>query len=120
MYKVVGFLKRRAGMSSESFREYYESNHREIGEKYLRDYAVRYVRRYLQPFADPITGELVDQDFDVLLEIWYRDKDAFDAANIQFSRAEVGAEIAADEERLFDRSASRFFSVDEVESNLTD
>jgi hypothetical protein len=119
MYKVVGLLKRRAGLSTEAFRQYYESHHRIIGEKYLRDYAVRYMRRYLEGFSDPITGQVAEQEFDVLLEIWYRDKQAFEAANIRFVEPRVSAEIAADEERLFDRSASRFFTLEEVESDMT-
>ena len=49
MFKTVGLLKRRPGMSVEDFRSYYESNHRVIGEKYLTGNAVRYVRRFLDP-----------------------------------------------------------------------
>ncbi len=119
MYKVIGLLKRRAGMSPQDFRAYYESHHRVIGEKYLRDYAVRYLRRYLQGFADPITGQVAEQEYDVLLEIWYRDQQAFEAANRRFTEPEISAEIAADEEKLFDRSASRFYTLQEVESDLS-
>lgn len=119
MYKVIGLLKRRPGMSPEEFRNYYETHHRVIGEKYLREYAVRYVRRYLQGFADPITGAFAEQDYDVLLEIWYRDKDAFERANQLFAEPQISAEIATDEEKLFDRGASRFFTLQEVESDLS-
>lgn len=118
MHKVVGLLKRRPGMSVAEFRDYYEAHHRMIGEKYLRGYATRYMRRYLNGFADPITGAAPEQEFDVLLEIWYRDQKAFEEANLRFAEPEISAEIAADEERLFDRSASRFFTLDEVESDL--
>ena len=119
MYKVIGLLKRRPGMSPEEFREYYESNHRVIGEKYLKKFAVRYLRRYLQGFADPITGKIAEQEYDVLLEIWYRDKQAFEEANRLFAEPDICDEIATDEEKLFDRSASRFFSLEEVESEMT-
>ena len=44
--KVVTTLKKKAGMSTAAFREYYETHHRLIGEKYLSGYATRYVRRY--------------------------------------------------------------------------
>ena len=120
MLKVIGMLKRRAGMSPEAFREYYETHHRVIGEKYLKTFAVKYMRRYLTSFPDPITGQAGPQPFDVVLEIWYPDRAAFDRANETFVRPEVAKEIAEDEERLFDRSASRFFFVEECESTLAD
>lgn len=118
MYKVVGLLKRRAGMSTEEFRTYYETYHRVIGEKYLSGYATRYMRRYLNSFPDPITGAAPEQEYDVLLEIWYPDEATFVAVNEQFAKPEVAKEIADDEERVFDRGASRFFYLDEVESEL--
>lgn len=45
MIKVVTTLKKKAGMSTDDFRAYYETHHRLIGEKYLSGYATRYVRR---------------------------------------------------------------------------
>jgi hypothetical protein len=116
--KVVGLLKRRPGMTVAEFRDYYESAHSLIGEKYLAEFANRYVRRYLHPFRDA-SGREVEPDFDVILEVWYPHKDAFEAANALLTQAEVAAEIAADEERLFDRARSRFFLVEERESDLT-
>ena len=86
MFKMVGLLKRRPGMSAQEFRDYYESKHRVIGEKYLAGYAVYYKRRFLQGFADPITGAEVEQDFDVLLEIGYKDEAAFAKANESFEK----------------------------------
>jgi hypothetical protein len=61
---VITLLKRRAGMSKADFITYYETRHRLIGEKVLRGYATRYVRRFLHP-TDGIDQE---QDADVVLE----------------------------------------------------
>ena len=119
MIKVIGLLKRKPGMSPEAFRDYYETYHRVIGEKYLNGFAVKYMRRYLTPFADPITGSLPEQSCDVVLEIWYPDRATFDRANESFARPEVADEIATDEEKLFDRVNNRFFFVEECESSLT-
>lgn len=118
MIKMIGLLKRNPDLSPEEFRRHYETRHRLIGEKYLRAHAKKYMRRYLQPFPDPITGLLPKSPYDVVLEIWYETRKAFDAANETFSRPEVAREIADDEETLFDRRENRFFFVDEVVSDL--
>ncbi len=105
-------------MSSEDFRDYYETTHRRMGEKYLHRFAVKYMRRYLTPFPDPLTGETPETDHDVLLEIWYPNRATFEAAHAQFADEEIMAEISADEERLFDRSKMLFYFLDECESDL--
>ena len=119
MLKTIGLFKRRPGMSVEEFRAYYESTHRVIGEKYLKGHAERYVRRFLDPFPDRYTGEDVEPDFDVLLEIWYADREAYDATRAILRDPETAKEIAEDEEKLFDRESIRFFTVEEHESDLT-
>ena len=43
MIKVIMLMKRRPGMTIPEFREYYENNHRVIGEKYLNGFAVKYI-----------------------------------------------------------------------------
>ena len=112
MVKVIGLLKRKPGMSVEAFREYYETKHRVIGEKYLTGYADKYQRRFL----NPTDGQ--DSVFDVILEIWYPDEATYKACSAVLAAPEARAEIIADEEQLFDRSANRFFTVDEAESSL--
>ena len=118
MFKMIGLLKRRPGMSAEAFRDYYETTHRRIGEKYLREFACHYMRRYLTAFPNPLTGITPEPEHDVLLEIWYPDRAAFELANAQFSAGDIMDEIAAEEERLFDRARMHFFFVDECVSDL--
>ena len=118
MLKFVALLKRRAGMSRADFIDYYERNHRLIGEKYLRGRALRYVRRYVQPMPNPITGVADEPEHDVIMEIWFADRAAFDAAMAHLAAPEIAAEIAEDEERVFDRSMHRHFFVEEHESLL--
>lgn len=112
MIKVLGLLKRRSDMTTEAFRTYYETHHRVIGEKYLQGYAVKYQRRYLEALDDKAL------EHDVLLEVWYPDAATHQAASKHLSQPTIAAEIAADEERLFDRPSNRFFTVTEVESSL--
>ena len=104
-------------MSREAFIEHYETHHRKIGEKYLSGYASKYQRRYLQS-AGLREQEGAAPPFDVLMEIWYPDQDALNGAMAVLSTDEAQAEIAADEERLFDRDLIRSYTVEEYESEM--
>jgi hypothetical protein len=86
--KIVTTLKKKAGMSTAAFRAYYEDHHRIIGEKYLQDFAVRYVRRYMNPLPNE-QGKQVEPDFDVLLEIWFSDDTAYQACSQRLSEPAV-------------------------------
>jgi len=104
-------------MSREAFIEHYETHHRKIGEKYLSGFATKYQRRYMQ------SAGFREQDgdappFDVLMEIWYPDQDALNGAMAVLSTEDAQAEIAADEERLFDRVLIRSYTVEEYESEM--
>jgi hypothetical protein len=52
------------------------------------------------------------------MEIWYPDQEALSGALSVLSTAEAQAEIAADEERLFDRDLIRSYTVEEYESEM--
>tara|TARA_B100000900_G_scaffold299535_1_gene258102 strand:- start:61 stop:396 length:336 start_codon:yes stop_codon:yes gene_type:complete len=104
-------------MSREAFIEHYETHHRIIGEKYLSGFATKYQRRYMRSVG------FREQDgdappFDVLMEIWYPDQEALNGALAVLSTEEAQAEIAADEERLFDRELVRSYTVEEYESEM--
>ncbi len=53
-----------------------------------------------------------------MLEVWYPDKATFERTSVELAAPEVAAEIAADEDKLFDRDKNAFFYVDESESEL--
>jgi hypothetical protein len=114
MIKLVTLLTRRPGMSKEDFVSYYETRHRLIGEKYLGGRAVRYFRRHLTP----LDGAAREGDSDVVMEIWFRTRAELDACFAALTQGEAAAEIAADEEKLFDRTKIRSFLVEECESAL--
>ena len=52
------------------------------------------------------------------MEIWYPDEDALNGAMAVLSTEEARVEIAADEERLFDRELIRSYTVEEYESEM--
>lgn len=113
-YKILLFLKRRPGMSVEEFRAYYETHHVRFGEG-ARGIA-RYVRRYLQPLPNPETGEAGELPFDVITELWFDDRSIFEATVKRLSTEILPAEVIEDEERLFDRAATRMATLVECDS----
>jgi EthD domain len=117
VFKILMFLKRRPGMSLQAFRDYYEGVHSKLGEKYSAGVS-RYVRRYIEPLPGSRPDESHESDFDVITETWFEDRSAFERVARYLTGGELPAEVLADEERLFDRSKSRFTTVFECESNL--
>jgi EthD domain len=106
---LITLLKRRDGMSKADFITYYEAHHRLIGEQVLSGYATRYVRRYLHP----TDGEDQHEDADVVMEIDFPNEATKDACFAAMADEARMAEIIADEERLFDRSRIRTFTVEQ-------
>lgn len=111
-HKVLLFLKRRSGMGREDFRDYYENHHMPLAMKYMAG-AARYMRRYLEPSL-----EMPEPDFDVITEIWFNDRKTADMVISAMARNLMPAEVIADEEKLFDRAASRAYAVSECETAL--
>jgi hypothetical protein len=116
MIKTMVLLKRRPDLSIAQFREIYETGHAKLGERLLTGRAVRYMRRYLNGIPNPATGVPAETEYDVATEIWFADRESFEAAMAMLGTPEVMAEVAADEATLFDRTHNRFFTVEEYES----
>ena len=117
MIKLVMPMKRRPGMSISEFRDYYETRHKLLGEKYLKGYVSRYVRRFTNPTRDR-DGEMRDPEYDVFLEIWYPDQKTLEACGEALRQPEVAAEIREDEEKLFDTRYMRSYLIEECESEI--
>jgi EthD domain len=117
MLKQVVLLKRRDGMSMEQFIDYYENHHAKLGEKYM-PLARRYLRRYVRPEKNPITGEVVELDFDVVMEIWWDSRKDFEETMKQISGGEAHRLFYEDEEKIFKFHNNRVFTVDEFESDM--
>ena len=118
MVKLLTLLKRKPGMTMEEFMHHYETRHRVIGEKVLKPYACRYVRRYLQPVPHVVTGEVEESEHDVVMEIWFEDQARMDAFAAAAAEPAMWQEIVEDEERLFDRPKMRQFILTECESDM--
>ena len=112
MFKAIALLRRRADLSRDAFIDYYENRHSVLIRRLLPEileYRRNYVDRagaFLSPGASPI-------DFDVVTELHFADRQAYDQFTARAAEPEVARQIAQDEENLFDRSATRMFVVDE-------
>lgn len=114
--KLVTLLKRRPGLTMAAFIERYEAVHVRLGERLLAGSAIRYVRRYLYPW--PEDAYAAERPFDVVMEIWFPDRDTFEATMTRLREPSTAAEIAAEEEQTFDRSRTVRALLTERESDL--
>lgn len=120
MLKQMVFLKKRADMSREQFMDYYETQHTQLsqrlGAKPALPNAQRYVRRYLTPVPNPLTGEVIDPGYDCVMEIWWNSRADFDAAMKGLANPEMLQARLADERRLFASNSNPVCLVDEHDS----
>ncbi len=119
MIKCIGLIKRRPGLTHAQFADYYENHHAPLARPYLAA-ARRYARRYLE------TGKLDHQgdaalpgaeEYDCLTELWFDDRPTMEATLAHLATPEVAAVIVPDEERFIDRTALRFFIIENESIN---
>jgi hypothetical protein len=120
--KVVYLFKRRASMTPDEFRDYYENTHLRLFDSILNgpdigNYISRHVRRYLTPISDRMSGT-TRPGFDGILEIWFKTKEAYEAyckgpIEPQFRKA-----VTDDEERFLDREHTQCYVVDECDLDI--
>ncbi|WP_159981831.1 MULTISPECIES: EthD domain-containing protein [unclassified Novosphingobium] len=115
-YKILLFMKKRADISVEAFREYYETRHAPLAEKYSSGVS-RYIRRYIDPQPHPETGAFTDGP-DVITELWFEDEKVYRGTLAYITTSLMPDEIIADERNLFDRAAFRIATVTERESDF--
>lgn len=115
MFKSVALLCQRSDISREEFIDYYENKHSALILRLLPgilDYRRNYVERegaFLYPGVSAL-------DFDVVTELRFADRAAYDRFIAKASEPDIARQIAEDEENLFDRSLTRMFVVEEQRS----
>ena len=82
MFKQVCFFRKRSDMTMEEFIDYYENQHSRLSERLGHSpsipNAVRYVRRYLTPERNPVTGDVIDPGYHCIMEIWWNSREDFE------------------------------------------
>ena len=117
MFKMMVFLKKRAGMSKTAFREYYESCHALLVRRTAPKMR-RYVRNYLTPLGNEVYAAQENGEVDCITEAWFETDEDFEATMADILATDLAKALVEDEERLFDRPFIRWFRADEIESDL--
>lgn len=101
MMKLLSYLGKRDGISAEEFMEYYEQHHVPLILS-LAPSPIVYKRHYLIR-GDAFNLREDQVDFDVVTELGWADRDAFQA----WMAAVSDERVAVDEARFLDRSRTR-------------
>lgn len=105
MLKQICFFRKRPDMTMDEFMDYYENQHSQLAKKNNAKpaipNAVRYVRRYLQPEKNPVTGTVIDSGYDCIMEIWWNSREDFERSQAIISDPERLPMTKADELNLF-------------------
>jgi hypothetical protein len=117
MIKAIALLKCKAGMSRQAFIEYYETRHAPLMLELQPRYSA-YRRNFIDLAGAFMPPGASAPDFDVITELWYPDRAAYDETMAALQEPERFARIANDEENLFDRDRTRMFVVEEHRSDI--
>lgn len=117
MIKQVSMMKRHPDLTMEQFVALYEARHAEFG-RYLFRNASRFVRRYVQPMRNPLTGETKELDFDVVMEIWWDDAETMAEALKAIATCGFTDRIRESGAELFASSDNPAFTVTEYDTEL--
>ena len=105
MLKQICFFRKRADMTMDQFLDYYENQHSQLSKRMGRapslPGAARYVRRYVQPERNPVTGAVIDCGFDCIMEIWWHSREDFENSQRIISDPARLPAIREDELNLF-------------------
>ena len=116
MFKCIALLRRRPDISKEEFIDYYENKHSVLMASLLPG-ILEYRRNYIDPEGAYIYWDAAPLDFDVVTELWFADRAAYDKMAATAADPEIARRIAEDEENLFDRGYTRMFVVEEKGAN---
>jgi EthD domain len=119
MFKQVVFFRKRPDMTMKQFMDYYENQHSQLGKRIGKSAipnAQRYVRRYLTPEKNPVTGEVIDPGYDCIMEIWWNSRQDFEASQKIISAPDRLPHTMEDEKKLFATHSNPVCSVEEYDS----
>lgn len=122
MIKQLCFFRKRDDMSMDEFLDYYENQHSQLSKRAGRSpsipNATRYVRRYLTPEKNPVTGEVHDCGYDCIMEIWWNSREDFENSQKIIGSPDRIDLVKEDEKKLFAGHANPVCTVIEYDSPM--
>jgi len=115
--KTIAMLRKRVDITREAFIDYYETRHAPLILSLLPGIA-EYRRNFCSFDAAFVNEDAAPFDFDVVTELWFEDRAAYDRMLEVAARPEIAQRIADDEANMCDRSGTRMFIVEERASPL--
>lgn len=116
--KVLAFFCRKDGMSHAQFRDYYENNHVALIQS-LTTVPFGYRRSYFL-HDDELNTFTMPFEFDVVTEIEFSNRAAFEEFRAQIFAPGAGERLIADELEFMDRSRQCIMVVDERVTTVLD
>ncbi|KQX23529.1 MULTISPECIES: EthD domain-containing protein [unclassified Sphingomonas] len=117
--KLLCLLKRKAGMSAEAFRAYYEANHVPLITRLL-PFFTAYERNYRDARYDFAPAHVDDRftgpDFDVVTEISFASVEDYQRMLDALADPAIGEPIRRDEEKFLDRGSLALYMVETLAS----
>lgn len=122
MFKQVIFFKKRQDMTMQQFIDYYENMHSKLAQRLgappSLPKAQRYVRRYITPEFNPVSGGVYDPGYHCVMEIWWDSREDCDAAMEGLRTSKFAKERLEDELQLFASNNNPVCSVVEYDSPM--
>ncbi len=112
MYKLIGLLKTKPGITREQFMDYYDNHHAPHALRatpMIHEHRRNYVLSPPQALGETKGGS----DLDVIIEVLFKTKEDYDAWAKAMQKPEIIAELSDGSEDWFDKTASRFYFVEE-------
>jgi len=119
MFKSIALMKRKPGLSREHFIDYYENHHVPLIRSLLPE-VCGYRRNFIDGEGAFVGPDAVVPEYDVITELWYADRAAYDSAMARHAQPEIGDRIRDDERKFLDSASVCMFIVDERVSDFTD
>jgi uncharacterized protein (TIGR02118 family) len=115
MKKLICLVKRKAGLTPEQFREYYENTHVPLTLKlfpFFKEYRRNYIR-HDSKHAPPHFKDQPGLDIDVITEIYFESESEYKRMLEAAADPAIQTRITQDEAQFMDRSSVVMFLVDE-------
>ena len=111
MIKIVMFVRRRRDISTEQFREHYETVHAPLAQSLFRS-----LRAYRRSYPDKVLSG-GEPSFDAITELYFDDEAGF-RETVTVMSSPAGKALQEDEEKFMDRPATTAMLVTEAQSTF--